>query len=133
MPRRSRSEAVPPPLEMIGDLIVSPGTDIPFGKQVRIGLTEQTIYESAIEKGYLVGVRAHQVFLKDHDTNMPIVLDDKQFSMIIKRLLPEGLTPFDEGLWRSFFIVGWTSVYLGVEPVEAEDMDDSDEGPEEDY
>ena len=39
----------PPPLEKIGDLIYSPGTDLPFGKRVRIGLSEQTIYESAVD------------------------------------------------------------------------------------
>ncbi len=97
MPRRSRSEEIPPPLQMIGDLVFSPGTDIPFGKQVRIGLTERTIYESAIEKGYRTGVRAHQAFLKDHKTTTPIVLDDKQ------------------------------CVYLGIEPPEAEEIDEADE------
>ncbi len=78
MPRRSQSEEVPPPpLQMIGDLMYSPGTDIPFGKQIR---------------------------------------------MIIRHLLPQELSPFDQGLWRSFFIVGWTCVYLDNEP--AVDMDE---------
>jgi len=117
MPRRSRSEEVPPPpLQMIGDLIYSPGTDIPFGKQIRIGLTERTIYESAIEKGYRAGIRAHQTFLRDHQSTTPIMLDDRQFTMIIRHLLPQQLSPYDQGLWRSFFIVGWTCVYLNIEP-----------------
>jgi hypothetical protein len=116
MPRRSRSEEVPPPLQMIGDLIYSPGTDIPFGKQIRIGLTERTIYESAIEKGYRTGIRAHQTFLRDHQTTTPIMLDDRQFTMIISHLLPQDLSLYDQGLWRSFFIVGWTCVYLKLEP-----------------
>ncbi len=127
MPRRSRSEEAPPPLQMIGDLIYSPGTDIPFGKQIRIGLTERTIYESVIEKGYRAGIRAHLTFLKDHQTTTPMMLDDRQFTMVIRHLLPQELSPFDQGLWRSFFIVGWTCVYLDIEPIaareEERDMD----------
>ena len=124
MPRRSRSEEVPPPpLQMIGDLVYSPGTDIPFGKQIRIGLTERTIYESAIEKGYRAGIRAHQTFLRDHQSTTPIMLDDRQFTMIIRHLLPQQLSPYDQGLWRSFFIVGWTCVYLNIEPATNIDED----------
>jgi hypothetical protein len=124
MPRRSRSEEVPPPpLQMIGDLIYSPGTDIPFGKQFRIGLTERTIYESAIEKGYTAGVRAHQTFLKDHQSTTPIMLDDRQFTMIIRHLLPQDYSTYDQGLWRSFFIIGWTCVYLNLEPAVDIDKD----------
>ena len=121
-------EVTPPPLEMIGDLVYSPGSDLPFGKRIRIGLHECTIYASAIEKGYLTGIRAHHAFLHDHKASAPITLDDKQFSMIIKHLLPKDLTLFDQGLWRSFFIVGWTSVYLGVAPEldYEEDVEDED-------
>jgi hypothetical protein len=126
-------EVAPPPLEMIGDLVYSPGSDLPFGKRIRIGLHECTIYASAIEKGYLTGIRAHHAFLKDHKASAPITLDDKQFSMIIKHLLPKDLPLFDQGLWRSFFIVGWTSVYLGVAPdldcgEDVEDRDNNDTG-----
>ena len=109
----SRSkEVAPPPLEMIGDLVYSPGTDLPFGKRIRIGLSEQTIYESAVEKGYQMGIRAHLAFLEDHESTTPVALDDKQFTMIIEHLLPQDLSQFDQGLWRSYFIVGWTCVYL---------------------
>ena len=126
-------EVAPPPLEMIGDLVFSPGSDLPFGKRIRIGLHECTIYASAIEKGYWTGIRAHHAFLKDHKASAPITLDDKQFSMIIKHLLPKDLPLFDQGLWRSFFIVGWTSVYLGVAPEldyggDAEGGDNNDTG-----
>ena len=56
MSSKSRAkEVAPPPLEKIGDLVFSPGTDLPFGKRIRIGLSEQTIYESAVEKGYRTG------------------------------------------------------------------------------
>jgi hypothetical protein len=112
-PNNSR-EVPPPPLERIGDLVYSPGSDLPFGKQIRIGLNECTIYATAVEKGYRTGIRAHRAFLQDHHAAAPITLDDKQFSMIIKHLVPKELSLFDQGLWRSFFIVGWTSVYLGV-------------------
>ena len=126
-------EVAPPPLEMIGDLVYSPGSDLPFGKRIRIGLHECTIYASAIEKGYHTGIRAHYAFLKDHKASAPITLDDKQFSMLIKHLVPKELPLFDQGLWRSFFIVGWTSVYLGVAPdltigdVEDRDYNDTDD------
>lgn len=124
MPRRSRSDEVPPPpLQMMGDFIYSPGTDIPFGKDIRIGLTEHTIYESAIEKGYIAGIRAHQTFLKDHQSTAPIMLDDRQFTMIIKHLLPQDYSAYDQGLWRSCFIVGWTCVYLALEPAVNRDED----------
>lgn len=120
-------EVAPPPLERIGDLIYSPGSDLPFGKRIRVGLHECTIYASAIEKGYETGIRAHHAFLKDHGASAPITLDDKQFSMVIKHLLPKDLPLFDQGLWRSFFIVGWTSVYLGVAPdLNIEDVEDRD-------
>lgn len=128
MPRRSRSkEILPPALQMIGDFIYSPGTDIPFGKEIRVGLTERTIYESAIENGYLAGIRAHQTFLKDHHSTTPIMLDDRQFTMIIKHLLPQGYSSYDQGLWRSFFIVGWTCVYLTIEPaISSDEEEDAD-------
>ena len=126
MSYHARSKEVPPPLEMIADLVYAPQSDIPFGKHVRIGLSEQTIYESAIEKGYQTGINAHLAFLQDLGSTEPIVLDDKQFTMVIKRLLPENLTPYEKGLWRSFFIVGWTCVYLGVETID----DDEEENEE---
>ncbi len=107
-------EVPPPPLQKIGDLTYSPGTDIPFGKRVRIGLTEEVIYESVVERGYTTGIRAHLTFLADHETTTPVALDDKQFTMVIKHLLPKELNAFDQGLWRSYFIVGWTCVYLGI-------------------
>jgi len=122
---------MPPPLERIADLVYSPGSDLPFGKRIRIGLHECTIYASAIEKGYLTGIRAHHAFLRDHNASAPITLDDKQFSMIIKHLLPKDLSLFDQGLWRSFFIVGWTSVYLGVAP--ELDLDYEEETDDEDH
>jgi hypothetical protein len=125
-------EVSPPPLEVIGDLVYSPGSDLPFGKRIRIGLNEFTIYTSAVEKGYDTGVRAHYAFLRDHNAETPIVLDDKQFTMIIKRLLPKNLSLFDQGLWRSFFIVGWTSVYLGVAPDPDLNCEVEEEG-EDDY
>ncbi len=127
MARHSQSKEVPPPpLEMVGDLVYSPGTDLPFGKRIRIGLTEQTIYESVIEKGYRMGIRAHRIFLEDKVSSIPIALDDKQFTMVIKHLLPRDLSPFEQGLWRSFFIVGWTCVYLDIDADE-EDVAENDE------
>ncbi|GCE28620.1 hypothetical protein KDA_41040 [Dictyobacter alpinus] len=119
----SRSNEVPPPpLEKIGDLVYSPGTDLPFGKRIRIGLSERTIYESAVEHGYLTGIRAHFTFLEDHECLNPVPLDDNQFTMIIEHLVPSDLNEFEQGLWRSHFIAGWMGVYLGL----IKDEDDMD-------
>ncbi|HLZ61362.1 MAG TPA: hypothetical protein VKR06_30820 [Ktedonosporobacter sp.] len=104
-----------PPLEMIGDLIYSPTTDLPFGKNIRIGLSEFTIYMTAIEKGYHMGVQAHKDFLAQNHLTAPVMLDDTQFTMIMNGLLPKNLVPFEKRLWRSYFIVGWTCVYLGTD------------------
>ncbi|HTI14632.1 MAG TPA: hypothetical protein VL461_08705 [Dictyobacter sp.] len=126
MERHYRSHEVGPhPLEMIGDLVYSPGTDLPFGKRIQIGLTEETIYESAIEDGYLVGIRAHRAFLEDNNIANPILLDEKQYAMIIKSLLPKSLSALDRGLWRSYFIVGWVCVYLGI-AAEDEDIEEEE-------
>lgn len=103
-----------PPLEMIGDLLYAPGSDIPFGKAICIGLKECLIYDSAIEKGYEMGIAAHLMFLDDHQMTAPIMLDDRQFTMMIKGSIPQGLSAYEKGLWSSFFIVGWTCVYLGI-------------------
>ncbi|GER91749.1 hypothetical protein KDW_59110 [Dictyobacter vulcani] len=116
------NEVPPPPLEKIGDLVYSPGTDLPFGKRIRIGLSEQTIYESAVEEGYRTGIRAHLTFLEDHECLNPVPLDDNQFTMIIEHLVPTTLNAFEQGLWRSHFIAGWMGVYLGL----IKDEDDMD-------
>jgi hypothetical protein len=87
---------------------------------------EETIYESAVENGYRTGIRAHQLFIVDHQQTEPVVLDDKQFTMLIKHLLPSGLKPAEQGLWRSYFIIGWTCVYLGIAADDEEAVADSD-------
>ncbi|GCE16056.1 hypothetical protein [Tengunoibacter tsumagoiensis] len=129
MSNYSHAQEEVPPLQKIADLIYAPHSDLPFGKNVRIGLSEMVIYESAIEHGYQAGIRAHQIFLQDHGTTEVIMLDDTQFTMILQELVPEHLSAFEQGLWRSFFIVGWTCVYLGIEANTEDDDDDGlDEG-----
>ncbi len=108
------NESVPPDLQTIGDLTYSPGTDIPFGKTLRMGVTETIIFESAIEKGYQAGIQAHKAFIKEHDKCSPIMLDDHQFTLVMEHFKPCDLTPFNEGLWRMHFIVGWTCLYLEI-------------------
>ena len=51
------------PMETIGDMLISPNTDIPFGKEFRMGLAIYTIYDKAIENGYNAGIEAHKQFL----------------------------------------------------------------------
>jgi hypothetical protein len=99
---------VMPPLETIG-------TDIPLGKTIRMGIRDYTIYESAIEQGYQAGIQAHREYLRDHNSTTPVILDDVQFTLVIEHFMPGNLTPFNQGLWRSHFIVGWTCVYLDLD------------------
>jgi len=47
------------------------------------------------------------------------VLDDKQFSEVIEHFIPPDLSPFNDALWRSYFIVGWICVFLGLASQEA--------------
>ncbi len=105
---------IPPQLETIGGVTYSPGTDIPLGKTIRMGITECTIYESAIEQGYQAGVQAHTEYLRDHNSTTPVILDDAQFTLVIEHFMPSNLTPFNQGLWRSHFIVGWSCMYLDL-------------------
>ena len=105
---------IPPPLETIAGVTYSPGTDIPLGKTIRMGMRDYTIYESAIEQGYQAGIQAHREYLRDHESTTPVILDDAQFTLVIEHFMPGHLTPFNQGLWRSHFIVGWTCVYLDL-------------------
>ena len=114
------NEVVPPQLQTIGDLTYSPGTDLPFGKSLRMGVTETVIFESAIEKGYHAGIQAHRAFIKEHDSCSPVMLDDRQFTLVIEHFKPQGMTPFNDGLWRMHFIVGWTCIYLELVPNQKE-------------
>jgi hypothetical protein len=111
---RSSEEDVPPPMESIAGLTYSPTTDLPFGKYVHLGQKKQLIFQSSIEKGYQTGILAHLEFLEANDIDEPVMLDDTQFTMVIEHFLPKRLKAYDLGLWRAHFIVGWTSVYLGV-------------------
>lgn len=110
----SHEEDVPPPMESIAGLLYSPTTDIPFGKHIRLGQKDQLVFQSSVERGYQAGILAHLKFLENNEFDEPIMLDDKQFTMVIEHVVPEELSIYDRGLWRSHFIVGWTSVYLGV-------------------
>jgi hypothetical protein len=107
-------EDVPPPMVSIDGLWYSPTTDLPFGKRIRLGQREHMIYQSSVEDGYHMGLLAHLHFAEANGLAEPIMLDDRQFTMVIEQLVPEGLALYDRGLWRSHFIAGWTSVYLGV-------------------
>lgn len=114
-----------PPMESIAGFTYSPKTDIPFGKHIRIGVQDSLIYQSIIEEGYRTGINAHLQFMEDHQITDPVILDDKQFSMVIEQLKPAELSQYDEGLWRSYFIVGWTCVSLGI--IDEEDEEDEEE------
>jgi hypothetical protein len=102
------------PLEEIGGLVISPNSDIPFGKQFRMGLAEYTIYDRAVEQGYNAGILAHLQFIQDHDNCAPVMLDDVSFTQVIHAFVPAGLTEHNESVWSAHFIAGWVSVGLGL-------------------
>jgi len=80
---------------------------------MRIGLAEYTIYESAIEEGYRAGITAHRLFLRDHDRTIPVALDDKQFTMIIRQVLPRIFRLLIRGCGVPFYC-GLMSICLGI-------------------
>jgi len=110
----SYSEADLPPLEEIGDLTISPQTDIPFGKQFRMGQVIYTIYETAIEKGYDAGIRAHLDYMAHEQSANPGMLDDTMFHVVLDGFTPKELEGYERATWRAHFIAGWVTVYLGL-------------------
>jgi hypothetical protein len=103
-----------PVVETIAGLTVSPETDIPFGKPLRMGLYEYTIYERSSEQGYYAGIVAHFDFMHDQNSSVPLMLDDEGFSIVLDGLMPKGLTAHDRYMWRAHFVAGWASVFLGL-------------------
>jgi hypothetical protein len=102
------------PFEKIGGIEISPNTDIPFGKQFRMGLAEYTIYDRAVEEGYHAGIQAHLEFIHDHNNCPPTMFDEVGFSMVLKSFTPAGMTEHNESIWKAHFIAGWVSVSLGL-------------------
>jgi hypothetical protein len=60
------------------------------------------------------GTRAHLEFIRDHDDCAPIMIDDAQFAAVLKAFVPEGMNERNESIWRAAFIVGGSSVFLGL-------------------
>ena len=106
------------PLMQVGDLVMSPNTDIPFGKPFRMGLAEYTIFDKATEEGYQAGLQAHVHCIEDHGNCDPIALDEKQLGLVLDAFVPKGLTEHNDGVWRAAFIAGWFAVFLGVASLE---------------
>jgi hypothetical protein len=113
-PNQSETPEVVPPVETIGDLTISPETDIPFGKPLQMGLYVYTIYESATEQGYQADIAAHQDFMHDQGNDTPAMLDDAQFTSVLDAFVPKELAARDQALWRAHFIAGWASIFLGL-------------------
>jgi hypothetical protein len=102
------------PFEQIGDLVISPQTDIPFGEPFRMGLAVYTIYDRAVKDGYQAGIQRHLEFIQDHPGCSPTILDDEGFHLVLDTFMPEGLSEHDASQWRSSFIAGWASIFLGL-------------------
>ena len=102
------------PFEEIGGLEISPYTDIPFGKQFRMGLAEYTIYDKAVEDGYHAGIQEHLQFIQDHNNCPPVMLDEVSFTLMLKSFTPTGMTEHNTSMWNAHFIAGWVSVGLGL-------------------
>ena len=103
-----------PPIETVAGLAISPETDIPFGKQLHMGLYEYTIYERATEQGYYAGIAHHLNFMHDQGDIPPAMLDDEGFIAMLNAFTPEGLREHDRSMWRAHFIAGWSAVFLGL-------------------
>jgi hypothetical protein len=113
-PNKAEAQVPPPKAETIAGLTVSPETDIPFGKQLHMGLYEYTIYEHATEQGYYAGIAAHLKFIHDHGDDPPAMLDDEGFIAVLNAFMPEGMREHDRSMWRAHFIAGWAAVFLGL-------------------
>jgi len=105
----------PPPLEHLGGgLTYAPGSDLPFGKQFRMGYAIYTIYDRVVEEGYQAGIRAHQDLMRRVNAGTPGMLDDAQFALVLSSFTPKGLSDYNAGQWRAHFIAGWAAVFLGL-------------------
>ncbi len=102
-----------PAYEEIEGLTVSPRTDIPFGKQLQMGLAEYTIYDRAIEQGYEAGIAAHLDYLAHQKITTPVMFDDAMFATVLDAFTPKQVEGYNKSLWRAHFIAGWVSLYLG--------------------
>lgn len=105
------------PFARIGDLLISPQTDIPFGEQFRMGLAEYTIYDQAVKAGYGAGIRRHLECLhelRNQPDHTPLLLDDEGLRLVLDAFIPQELNEHGASLWRASFILGWTSVSLGL-------------------
>lgn len=101
-----------PRLEELGGLIYSPQTEYPFGKLIRLGGVSTLIFEKAIEDGYQAGLSAAAAHAEQGGEVE--VLTDRQFTALINQSLPSGLSARNQGIWRAYFIVGWTCFHLGL-------------------
>jgi hypothetical protein len=110
-----------PPLEEIGDLTISPQTNLPFGKPFRMGLAIYTIYETVIETGYDAGIRAHLDYMAHENSRTPGMLDDETFTMVLDTFTPKTLEGNDRATWRAHFIAGWATVFLGLVQLDRRD------------
>jgi hypothetical protein len=99
-------------LEMVGDLLIAPQSDIPFGKTIRLGTMKALIYERVIENGYLAGIQAYKKHVETVQDY--VVLTDHELTEMIDRLLPSGLSDRDVEVWRAHFVIGYVSAYTGA-------------------
>ena len=103
-----------PVTETMAGLTISPETDIPFGKQLHMGLYQYMIYERATEQGYYAGIAAHLNFMHDQGDIPPTMLDDACFITLLDAFMPKDLAEHDQSMWRAHFICGWAAVFLGL-------------------
>ena len=73
-----------------------------------------TVYEHAIEQGYLAGMVAHLAILPNHH-GMPGMPDDAGFTRrVLDAFTPEGMSEHDTATLRTHFVAGWESVFRGL-------------------
>ncbi len=104
-------------LEELNGLVYVANADLPFGKVICIGNVPVTIYERAIAAGYQAGIDAHVAHIKEQGKME--ALTDVEFTRVLDAHMPTSLSGHNQELWRAYFIVGWTWVFLDLPRFEA--------------
>ena len=88
-------------------------------KYVRFGPHRIPIGSPLIAQGYQAGMQACLARVEHdecEDSDMFYMLDDREFTTVLDQYMPAHLSAEDASVWRAYFIVGWTWIYLDGRP-----------------
>lgn len=60
-------------------------------------------------------MRTHQRLMQESKSALPLILDDRQVTMLIEYLVPKRISREDAGYWRAGWLEGWFRVVLQEE------------------